>query len=119
MDFEIAVVGVGLAGKQRFQFAPADLSAQTTERGFGLRHRLLVAFLFAKLKQRELIVELLLNPADRRELIFERIALAHQALGARLIVPKIGIFGFLVQLGETPLRGIDVKDASSAARATA
>jgi hypothetical protein len=40
-------------------------------------------------------------------------------LRARLIVPEGGILGFFVQLGETPLRGVDVKDASSAAASTA
>jgi hypothetical protein len=36
-------------------------------------------------------------------------------LRARLIVPKIGVFGLFVQLGQTALGGVDVKDASSAA----
>jgi len=40
-------------------------------------------------------------------------------LRAGLIAPEIGVFGFSVQFGETPLRGIDVKDASSAAAPTA
>jgi hypothetical protein len=40
-------------------------------------------------------------------------------LCARLVVPEIGIFRLFVQFGETPLRGIDVKDASSAAAPTA
>jgi hypothetical protein len=40
-------------------------------------------------------------------------------LRARLIVPQIGILGLFVQLGEAALRGLDVKDASSAAKATA
>jgi hypothetical protein len=52
-------------------------------------------------------------------LIVERIALAHQALCARSVVPKVGVFGLFVQLGETTARGIEVKDASSAARSTA
>jgi hypothetical protein len=52
-------------------------------------------------------------------LIIQRIAFAHHALSARLIVPKIGVFRRLVQFGKTALRGIDVKDASSAVRATA
>jgi hypothetical protein len=36
-----------------------------------------------------------------------------------LIVPKARIFGFLIQLGKTALRGVDVKDASSAVASTA
>jgi hypothetical protein len=48
-------------------------------------------------------------------LFIERVALTHHALRALLIVPEIGVFGFLVQLGEAALRGIEVKGASSAA----
>ena len=55
----------------------------------------------------------------RGELVLQRVALAHGALGARLVVPEIGVFGRFVQLGEAALRGFDVKDASSAVRATA
>jgi hypothetical protein len=66
-----------------------------------------------------LIVELLLDAADGAELVVERVALAHHALRARLVVPEIGVFGLFVQLGEAAFGGIDVKDASSAARATA
>jgi hypothetical protein len=40
-------------------------------------------------------------------------------LCALLIVPEIGIFGLLVELGEARARLVDVKDASSAARPTA
>jgi hypothetical protein len=36
-----------------------------------------------------------------------------------LVVPEVAILGFFVQLGEAAFGGIDVKDASSAARATA
>ncbi len=55
----------------------------------------------------------------RGELVFERGALVHQALGALRVVPEIGIFGVLVQFGETHARLVEVKDASSAARPTA
>jgi hypothetical protein len=79
----------------------------------------LIVLGFAELDQCDVIVELALDAADRAELVVERVALAHQPLGARLIVPQVGILGLFVQFGETPLRGIDVKDASSAAAATA
>jgi hypothetical protein len=66
-----------------------------------------------------LIVEFPHHAADSGKLVVERVALAHHALGAGLIVPEVWIFGLLVQFGETPLGGVDVKDASSAAPATA
>jgi hypothetical protein len=40
-------------------------------------------------------------------------------LGFLRIVPEIGVFGELVQLGEARGGFLDVKDASSAARLTA
>jgi len=66
-----------------------------------------------------LILELLLYTTDRLELIVERVTFAHHALRSRLIVPEIGVFRFLAQFGETSGRGVDVKDASSAAAQTA
>ena len=56
---------------------------------------------------------------ERGELLVERGALLHQPAGALGIVPEIGVFGLLVQLGQPGARLVDVKDASSAARATA
>jgi hypothetical protein len=52
-------------------------------------------------------------------LIIKRVTLPHDALRALLVVPKIGILGFLVQFSKAPGRSIDVKDASSAAARTA
>ena len=68
---------------------------------------------------RELVVELLLDAADGGELVFERGALLHHALRALLVVPEIGVFGQLVQFGKAGARLVEVKDASSAVRATA
>ena len=68
---------------------------------------------------RELIVELALHPADGVELVIERVALLHHALGALLVVPEIGVFSLIVQLGQTRLGLVEVKDASSAVRSTA
>ena len=73
----------------------------------------------AELDQGELILELLLDPADSLELIVERVTLAHDALRARLIVPEIGVFRLFIQFGKATRRGVDVKDASSAAVPTA
>ena len=119
MDFEIAVVGVGLAGEQRFQFAPRHFRLQALERGFRLGDGLVVLFGLAQLDHGELVVELLLDAADGVELVLQRVALAHHALAARLVVPESGVFGLFVQFGEAACRGIDVKDASSAAAPTA
>ena len=86
---------------------------------FGLGDDRLVVLGLAELDQRDLIVELLLDAGERGELVVERGALLHQPAGALRIVPEIGVFGLLVQLGKPGARLVDVKDASSAARATA
>jgi hypothetical protein len=57
--------------------------------------------------------------ADGGELIFERGALLHHALGALLVVPEVRVLGLPVELGQASARPIDVKDASSAVRSTA
>ena len=73
----------------------------------------------AELDHGELVVELALDAADRGELVLERGALLHHALGALLVVPEIGVLGLRVQLVEPLARLVEVKDASSAARPTA
>ena len=67
----------------------------------------------------DLVVELALHPADGVELIVERGALLHHALGARGVIPESGVFGLGVELGEPRLGFVEVKDASSAAQSTA
>ena len=84
-----------------------------------LGDRLLVVLGLAELDHGELIVELLLDAADGGELVLERGALLHHALGALLIVPEGGVLGVLVELGQPCARLVEVKDASSAARPTA
>jgi len=74
---------------------------------------------FAKLHQGELIVEFLVDPGQRVELIVERGAFLHHLAGALRIAPQIGVFGLPIQLGEARARFVDVKDASSAVRWTA
>ena len=118
-DFEIAIIGIGFAREQRFQFAPRHLGLQPFQRRFRLGDGFVVFFGLAQLNHGELVVELLLDAANSFELVVKRVAFAHHALRARLVVPQIGVFGLFVQLGQTALRGIDVKDASSAALTTA
>jgi len=64
-------------------------------------------------------LEFAFDLADAGKRILQRGALLHQFLRLLGIVPEIGIFGELVQFGQTGRGCIDVKDASSAARPTA
>ena len=86
---------------------------------FGLGDHALILLGLAELDHGELVVELLVDAADRGELVLERGALLHHALGALLVVPEIGVLGLRVQLVEPLARLVDVKDASSAVRPTA
>jgi len=65
------------------------------------------------------LVQLLFEPPDRGDLSLKLVALAHYGLRGVGVVPEVGVLGAGVQLGETGLGGIPVKDASSAVRPTA
>ena len=58
MDFEIAVVAVGLARQQAFELAPCRLGAQLPERGLGLGDDLRLALGLTELDQLERVVDL-------------------------------------------------------------
>ena len=78
-----------------------------------------VALGFAKLDQANMILDVLPDAAERLEAVLQRGALLHQAAGALGIIPQVGVFSEVVELGEAGARVVDVKDASSAVRATA
>ena len=119
MHFEIGLVGVGLAGKQRLKLAAGGLGFQALERRFGFIDDALILLGLAELDHADVIVELGFHPADGVELIIERVALLHHALGAGGVIPQIGVFSLSVQLGKPRLGLVEVKDASSAVRSTA
>src|SRR4029077_5644021 len=119
MNFDIRIIGVGLAREERFELAPRDFRLELLQRRFRLGDGLLVFLGLAELDHGELIVELLLDAANGGQLLLERGALLHHALGALLIVPQRGVFRLLVEFGKPRARLVDVKDASSAARWTA
>ena len=119
MHFEIGIEPVGLARQQRFQLAARDFLLQGLQRVLGLDHHAFIVLGLAERDHLDIVVEFALDLADALERIHQRGALLHQLLGLLGIVPEIGIFGELVQLGEASRGLFDVKDASSAARLTA
>ena len=119
MDLEIGFVGVGLARQQRFELAPRRFGLELLEHRLGLGDDALILLGVAELDHGDLVVEVALHPADGVELVVERVALLHHALGAGGVVPEVGIFGLRVQLGEARLGCVEVKDASSAVQSTA
>ena len=119
MDLEIGIEAVGLARQQRFELAAGDFLLQGLQRVLGFGDDALIVLGLAELDHPDIVLELALDLADAVQRILQRGALLHQLLGLLGIVPEIGIFGELVQLGEARRGCLDVKDASSAARLTA
>ena len=99
VDFKIGVVGVGFARQQRLKFAARHVGLELAQARFGFGDDTLIAFGLAEFDQRHLVVELLIDSAQRVKLVVERGALLHDAAGALRIVPKIGVFGLPVQFG--------------------
>ena len=119
MNLEIGIESVGLAAEQRLELAARDFLLQRFQRGLGFGHDAFVVLGFAEFDHADIVFELALDLADASQRILQRGSLLHQLLGLLGIVPEIGIFGELVQLGQARRGCIDVKDASSAARLTA
>jgi hypothetical protein len=98
MNLDIGVVAVGLAREQRLYFPGVGLLPQTVKRLLGFRNDVRVPLLLAEFDERDLIVELADNAVKRAERAFDPLALAHQALGAAAVAPKIRCLGFAVEL---------------------
>jgi hypothetical protein len=118
MDFEIAIVAVGLAREQALELAFLRFVAQFLEIGFRLGDDRPVALGFPELDQPERVIDLALDAAIALDRALEPGAFAQQRLRRGRIVPQLGIFRLGVQLGEAPVGCLPVKDASSAAPAT-
>jgi hypothetical protein len=119
MDLQVAVIGIGLAREQRLELAPRHLGLEGAQRLLGLVDDRLILLGLAELDHADIVLEVALDPPDGGELILEVGAFLHQALGALIVVPQIGIFGEGVQLLEPPACLVEVKDASSAVPRTA
>jgi hypothetical protein len=119
MNFDIGVVGVGFAGKQGLDLLAVGLGLDAFELVDSLLLGGRVALGLAKLDQGDGVFEIMLEFGQRAEPFLKLGALAYEFLREFGIVPKGWIFGFGVQFRQSASRGVDVKDASSAARPTA
>ncbi len=119
MDFKIGIELISFAGQQRLELLPCDILLERLERILGLEDDGVVLLGFAEFDHPNLIFEFTVGLADAGELRLERGPLLHQLLRFLRIVPEVRVFSEGVQFGETCRGGIDVKDASSAARQTA
>jgi len=78
----------------------------------------LVALRLAEFDQFDRFGEVALDAAVTVDGFLEPVALAQDLLRPVRIVPEFRVLGTVVQLGETPVRDVPVKDASSAAPTT-
>ena len=97
MDFDIGVVGVGLARKQRLELAALAFGFQRPEGRDPLGFGGFIAFGLAELDQRRRIVEIALDLGERAQPVLQHRALAHHLFGGLGIGPEVGIFGFRVE----------------------
>jgi hypothetical protein len=117
VDFEIAVVAVGLAREQAFELALGSLVAQFFERRLGFLDDALVAFGLAQLDELDRVAIILLDALVAADQVLEAGALAGYFLRRLGIIPESRVFDLGVQFGKAPVRDIPVKDASAARRA--
>jgi hypothetical protein len=117
VDLEVAIVGVGLAGEQAFEFALRGLRMELFERRLGLLDDTVVALGLGQLDELDRVLVALLDAPIAANQVFEPVALADQLLRRRRIVPELGILGPAGQLVKPSGRDIPVKDASAAGRA--
>jgi hypothetical protein len=91
MDFEIAVVGVGLAREEALDFAALRLGAQLFKPRLGFGDDRTVAFRLAQPDQLDRLVDLAFDPAIAVDRPFQPGALAQQRLSRRRVVPQLGV----------------------------
>ena len=118
IDFEVAVIGVGLARQQAFEFELLGDRFQTRQHRLALGDGIGILFHIAQFDQGNGVIEFLLEAAAFADRFFEMVAFAHHGLRARGIVPEIGVLGERVQFVEPAQRVVPVKDASAAGRGT-
>ena len=119
VDLDEAVIGVGLAGEQAVGLHAHRAVAQRQKGGLGLGDDLVVPLGLAQLDEVATVPGLALERAMAAERVLDPRALAHHLARALGVVPERRVLDQGVQRGEPGLRSLRVKDASSAARATA
>jgi hypothetical protein len=119
MNFQITVVGIHLAGQETGKLQLRRASVQRVQQSSRLVQRRLVLFDLAQFGKRDGIVQFQFQPAVPGDRLLQVIALAHHLLRRLRVVPQIGVFGERVQFVQSERAGIQVKDASSAARMSA
>ena len=100
VDFDVAVVVIGLARQQGLQFHLAGAFLQDANLGLGIVDHALVAFHLAQLDQFEQFGQLALGGAAALDGGIEFSALAHDLLRGGGVVPQVRILGRGIELVE-------------------
>ena len=119
MDFDEAVIAVRLAGEQALDLHPGRAVAQREQGGLGLGDDLAVVLGLAELDELAVVPHLAVEGSPGGQRAVEPRALAHDVPRAFGVVPERRVLDEPVQLRQPGLGAHGVKDASSAAQATA
>ena len=112
MDFHIAIVAIGLAGKHRFQAQSDQLSRHGLDLCLGLNDDTAVALILAHFNQLKAIGKFAVHIPQASNGIIQIGALPHQFLRAGGVIPQARIFDKLVQFIQAFNCNTPVKDAS-------
>jgi hypothetical protein len=114
MNFDIGIVAVGFARKQRLNLQATGFSGQLLERGDALFGHFFIAFGLAKLNEFAGVGQVGAHGFHTIDRVVELLTLTHQTLGFLRIIPEARVFGQRVQFIQAFEGSIPVKDASLA-----
>jgi hypothetical protein len=117
VDLDVAIVAVGLARKEAFEFAFGSFAAQRRKCRLGILDDAFVVLGLTQLDKLDRIAVVLLDTLIAFDQVFESGSLAGNLLRFFRIVPEVRVLDFFVQFGKAPVRDIPVKDASVAGKA--
>jgi hypothetical protein len=112
VDFDIAIIAIGLARQQRLDLVFICALGQRRQPGDGLIDHRLVTLHFGKFDQLGGVRHLLFNGAHRAHGLVQPPPLAHHLLRRLGVVPKRRVLHAVVQLVEPPQRALPVQETA-------
>jgi hypothetical protein len=112
MDLDVGIVAVGLARQERLDLARVRLLSEAEQSLLRLGNDVVVPLLLAEGDQLDIIVEFAGQTVESGERGFELLALAHQALRAAAVAPKVRRLRLAVERCQPRPGLVGVKDAS-------
>ena len=99
VDFDIGIHAVGFAGQHRLDALALNFLVKAPQCAFAFGDGRFVVLGFAKLDQRQVVLELTLQTAEVGQRALKLLALPHDLLREGWVVPKRRIFRALVEIG--------------------